>query len=66
MLNPLDNRQKNNVPKAEPCCLLSSNTDVVQGSAFGFPEVERSVEEQIDLLAQIIVTAYFYRKRNTN
>jgi len=62
-MEPLDNGQENNVPKAEPCSLLSSNNDVTHGSAFGFSQ-EPPVEILLDQLAAILVEAYFYEKRN--
>lgn len=59
MIDPLDNRQENNVPKAEPCCLLSSNTDVVHGSAFGFEGQEPQTQILLEQLAELIVEAFF-------
>jgi hypothetical protein len=63
MMEPLDNGLKDNIPKAEPCSLLSSNTDVIHGSAFGFNQ-EPPIEALLDELAAIIVEAYFYDKRH--
>lgn len=64
MMKPLDNGLKDNVPKAEPCSLLSSNTDVIHGSAFGFPENEPPVEKLLEDFAEMVVTAFFYERRN--
>ena len=64
MMEPLDNREPN-VPKAEPCGLLSSNNDVMHGSALGFNDQEPPIEVLIDQFAELLVEAYFYEKRKT-
>jgi hypothetical protein len=64
-MESLDNRQPN-VPKAEQSCLLSSNNGVSDCSALGFEYQEPPIEVLLDQLAEILVEAYFYEKRNTN
>ncbi|MEO6333071.1 MAG: hypothetical protein ABIO57_02805 [Candidatus Paceibacterota bacterium] len=53
-----------NVPKAEPRGLLCSNNDVMRGSALGLTGQEPPIEILLDQLAEILVEAYFYEKRN--
>jgi hypothetical protein len=63
-MKKLDN-ESNNVPGAEPRGSLSSNDDVMRGSALGFGNAEPPVEILLDQLAEILVEAYFYEKRNS-
>ena len=63
MMQPLHNRP-NNVPKAEQSCLLCSNNGVSDCSALGFTDREPPIEVLLDQLAEILVEAYFYEKRN--
>ncbi len=64
-MESLHNELKNNVPKAEPCSLLCSNTDVMHGSAFGLIDKEPPIESLLEQLAEIIIEVYFYDRNNT-
>jgi hypothetical protein len=64
MIDPLHNRQDDNVPKAEPCSLLCSNNDVMHGSAFGFEGQEPQTQILLEQLAELIVEAFFDEQNN--
>ncbi|WP_295794696.1 hypothetical protein [Mucilaginibacter sp.] len=53
-----------NVPKAEPRSLLPSSTDVARGSALDLTANEPPIEVLLDRLAEILVEAYLYERRN--
>jgi hypothetical protein len=56
-------KRLNNVPKAESRSLLPCSTDVMRGSALGFPGQEPPVDVLLDQLAELIVAVYFYEKQ---
>jgi hypothetical protein len=54
-----------NISKAEPRSLLPSSTDVTRGSALDLTAKEPPIEVLLDRLAEILVEAYLYEKRNS-
>jgi len=64
-METLHNRQAN-TPKAEQSSLLCSNSGVSDCSALGLTGKEPPIEVLLDQLAEILVEAYFYEKRNND